>query len=193
MHNTGLSVTVKLGSTTLTTTADLDAAFDTIAHYFANSTLTVTYNTAGRAALRESMDCVFDHGWVTLSTVWLNHNVSDVAVRTYGVLAVNSSNQPLWTGSFDSVDPDGTYTILHFNDSSGDCLAVYATARATYDLESNFTSSLKPPISCGSDDDCLKCKRSGTSCSCKSAEGSCFYSPIVSTETANGGIVKVTF
>ena len=82
-ENTGLLVTVKLGSTTELSSSDLDAVFDKIAEHHADSTLNLTYNGNGRTAMKSALDCIFDAEHLTVSSIWVNENVSDLSVRGY--------------------------------------------------------------------------------------------------------------
>ena len=76
---------VKLGSTTELTSSDLDAVFDKIAELHTDSTLNLSWNTAGKAAIKGALDCIFDAEHATVSAIWTNENESALSVRSYRV------------------------------------------------------------------------------------------------------------
>ncbi len=107
----GLSISVKSGSTTLLTSSDLDAVMDKIADNHTDTALNLTYNSDGQNALKYALDCIFDAGHLTLSSVWTNENESGVAMRTYTVVLTDGEGTPLVRYVFDSLDTSGVDTI----------------------------------------------------------------------------------
>lgn len=189
-ENAGLSVTVKVSGVTMYSGGDLEDGFDAVAQYHSMPGVAATYNADGRAALRQAMDCLFDSGYVTLSSAWLQANVEDLEVRNHGV-GVFSGSTPVWTGEFNEVDVISGYSYLRFNGYSvGHCLAVESSALGDHDLQADFTATGKLKM-CAADE-CSKCKRSTPSCSCKTGDGECDYEPIVSSATSNGVIIRVS-
>lgn len=143
--NTGLSVTVKTGSTTRLTSGDLDAVFDTIAQYHASSNLNLTYNAAGEAALEQALDCIFDAHVGSLSSVVANERFAAIRQRDH-------------TGTF-TLDGefDGNFRFDYYESStctgapglmmkevSGNRTATFVgTALGSHDMATGFTAPLE--------------------------------------------------
>ncbi len=143
-------VQVKLGETIVLSTADVDSAMDKVAELHTNATLSVSTNLSGKAALKGSMDCIFDAGLVTLSGVWLNENESALSVRTYtGVVIEDGSPTDYLT--FDDMETVNGTDYIHLAGSEGnwDCAYLTATSHQTNDYFSDFTSAV--PLCMNSD------------------------------------------
>lgn len=188
--NAGLSVTVKVSGVTMYSGGDLGNGFDAVAQHHSAAGVSVTYNADGRAALRQAMDCLFDSGYVTLSSAWLQANVEDLEVRNYGV-GVFSGSTPVWSGEFNEVDVVSGTSYIRFNGYNvGNCLAVESAALGDHDLQADFTITGR--LKMCAPDECSKCKRSTPSCGCKTGDGECDYEPLVSSATSNGVIIRVS-
>ena len=139
----GLSVSVKLGSTTVLTSSDLDAVFDKIAEHHDAANLDLGYNADGKNAMKSAMDCIFDAEYLTLSGVVTNERFSDLRVRNYTVTAYDST--PAVTGRFRFEHADATSCVgdpmIFFEEVAGKrAFAITTLAYGTHDLGKRVTS-----------------------------------------------------
>lgn len=132
--NPGLSITVALGATPLTTTNQVDVALDQVAIHHTDPTLTVSFNAAGQAALADTMACLFAGDRFTLSTVWLNENVPALSVHANSVETYDTNGTLLWAAELDTIYTVGGVNNLRFQSTStGSCAMVQVTPAFTAD------------------------------------------------------------
>lgn len=106
------SITIHVGQTVALNSGSLSAVFDKVAELHQEPLLGVTYNTAGRNALRQAMSCVIDAGATTLSAVYLNERVQNLAVRPQTGRVQDASGQLIANLKFDKVEESSCSTGL---------------------------------------------------------------------------------
>lgn len=190
--NPGLSVEVKLGAVIQYSGADLDTAFDKIAQYHANTSLSVSYNTEGKAALRQAMDCIFDNDHFTLSSVVLNRLDPQLEVRAYDVREFNSSLQLVATYWFSARETIAGGDYMRFNSANGDCISFETVALPPNDEDRPLPNP--PTTRCRSHDcegDCSPDSSGDGSCGCSEDGGCAGVQKPGEITSGNGAIVRV--
>lgn len=88
--NPGLEMTVTQGTNTFVT-SNPNAFMTAVAKLHGNPSMSVSYNSAGKAAVQESMQCIWDAKMLTLSSVWLNQNVTDLQLKATTAQRISGS------------------------------------------------------------------------------------------------------
>lgn len=192
-ENPGRSIQVKLGSTTLLTSVDLDAVFDKIAEKHTDPTLDVAYNAAGRAAMRQALDCIFDAEHFTVSSIWLNEHESELAMRNYTV-ALFESGSPKDYYTFDHVFTYSSTPYVGFTSPlTGGCFNIAATGFGSNDhvgdLNNNPGNTRCDNVDC--DDGCSG--GGDALCTCPSSGGCASITGPDNVTGSNGSILKVIY
>lgn len=81
-QNPGLTLVVSTANGPTLSFTDMDMFFDAVAQHHGESSLSVSYNRAGRTAVRQAMNCMLQHNSLTLSSVVINERFPDLAVRS---------------------------------------------------------------------------------------------------------------
>jgi hypothetical protein len=110
--NAGLSVAVGVSGAAVVKSSDLAIVMDAVAEHHEAASLTLSYNTAGRRALRRAMHCIFSNGHATLSAIVLNQNVDDLRVRPITVRRIAAT--------------DGSEMVMNFAGVDATCAAEHA-------------------------------------------------------------------
>lgn len=173
--NSGLSVTVKLGTVTQLTSSDLDAIFDKIAEKHTAGNLNLTYNAAGESAMEQAMDCIFDAELGTLSSIVTNQRFSALRVRTNTstILDGGTPDGHMRFDTYDSSNCQGDPALV-FEENGGPRMISFAgLSLGSNDIKINFTPahSCIPTSTC---EQCLgECDEQGNSVCVCSGAGSC--------------------
>jgi hypothetical protein len=196
--NPGLSITAKLGTTTILTSGDLDAVMAKVAEKHLDASLDLTYNSAGRYAIKQALDCIFDAGVASLSGIWVNENEPDLSVRNY-TLAVGVNGTPTdWMTFTKTFTRNGAPWIGFGSSTTGDCYNLEFQTYQTYDRIQDIDVPPDTPDQPGhtvcQNEDCTDtCEGGGdVDCSCP-GDGGCVGVTGPNPDKSNGAIIKVAY
>lgn len=146
--NPGLNMTVALGSVEQISTDQVHLFMDAVAEHHADSTVNVAYNSAGRAAIREAMRCIWSLDAITLSSVFLNQEVPDLQIISTTMVR-EVSGVPLGDLDFTGVGQtcaQSSGPAMMFGGAGGTAhLAAIALPFASFDLGINLSTGIDVP------------------------------------------------
>lgn len=181
--NSGRVMSVLVSGDPVLTTASISSFMQKVAELHTNTAASVSLNTSGRAAVRAAMACIWDEGYVTLSSVFLNEKVGTLSLRPTTVRVTEGG---VFAGQLDFSamgEACGGAAALEFR-RHGNSVLLPMTAFGAYDFTSNIVAlpPTTPPTKplCNSkecDGDCYASCVDGpegwsTECECSSL-GSC--------------------
>jgi hypothetical protein len=183
------------GVLTLPTTSDLDAVMQAVAAADNSDDISVTRNIAGKNALRQAMDCIFDTDNITWSAVRLNQQDTQLQVRPHGFeLTLSGVTEYLENVSLDTTS--SVVTIAYHRAGVGACrtVAFDVVPYGPTDFYASEDDSGSGPPAGGTTtntctgSDCEKCAYNDDGCDCRKPAGD---SPVcnhtTSTTTPNLG------